>query len=100
MEVRTPPVPPPIEQFRISKGRAIEVTKKVRQKMFETEKGKTYYAISNKADKGGFYLEYKYPENCNREDILNLQKELIEQGYKVEFNSGIYGDSLEISWYE
>lgn len=100
MGIQRPPVSPPIEQFRISKEDAIKDTKEARRKMFETEKGKTYHAIFSKAGQGGFYLEYKYPENCNTEDILNLQNELIEQGYKVEFNSGIYGDSLEISWYE
>lgn len=93
------PLPPPIEEFRISKERAIEKTKEARQKIFEKERGVTYYKISEAADKGSYCIKYKYPENCNYEDIKNLQTELIDNGFKVDFISGIYGDTLEISWY-
>jgi len=99
MEVQRPPIPPPIEQFRIIKERAIEITKEARQKLFDTEKGKTYHEIYSKAYIGGYSIEYVYPENCNYEDIINLKNELIAQGYKVEFQSGIH-DRLKISWYE
>ena len=90
---------PPIEQFRISKKRVVEATKKARKELFEKEKGKTHYAILAAADKGNYCVEYKYPENCNREDIENLQNELTEAGFKVEFTCNICGDILTISWY-
>jgi hypothetical protein len=94
-----PPVPPPIEQFRISKEKAVEDTSEARRKLFETEKGKTYYGISSAASNGNYHLNYKYPENCNYEDIISLKEELEKQGFAVEYHSGLYGDTLEIAWY-
>jgi len=98
----SPPLPPkfpPIEQFRISKKHATQKTIEARSELFEKEKGKTYLAIFTTADKGSYHTTYKYPENCNVKDIQDLQNELIGQGFEAKFESGIYGDTLEISWY-
>jgi hypothetical protein len=94
-----PPVPPPIDYSRISHKAAIELTAKARQKLFEAEKGKTYQAIYIAADKGSYYVQYKFLENCNIEDIEKLRDELIEKGFKVKHEYSVYGDKLEISWY-
>ncbi len=93
------PMPPPIEQFQISKESAIQKTITARQELFELEKGKTYYEIFEAANKGNYHLIHKYPENCNTENIIKLQDELTEKGFKTNLTYGIYGDSLEISWY-
>lgn len=95
---KNPPVPPPIEQVRITKEQAISNVNQARQKLFEIEKGRTYNAILEASDKGSFYIALRYPENCNTSDIIKLQAELREKGFKVELSSGVY-DSLEISWY-
>jgi hypothetical protein len=99
MQVRVPPIPSPIEYFRVIKDEIVQKTKEARQKLFEIEKGKTYYAIDVAAEKGSYYLEYKYPENCNSEDIIGFKDELLEKGFSAEFKSGLYGDTLKISWY-
>lgn len=97
--IKLPPMPPPIEEFRISKEKAIEISKEARQKLFETERGKTYYAIEKAAEKGSYYLEYKYPENCNSYDIVKFGKQLMDEGYEVKYASGLHEDKLTISWY-
>lgn len=90
---------PPIEAFNISKEEVIKITKEARQKLFAIEKQKTYCKIFEAAEKGNYYIEYKYPENCNYEDIKNLETELINKGFKAKLTSNAYGDTLEISWY-
>jgi hypothetical protein len=100
--IPTPPMPklpPPIEQYRTTKEQALLAAKEARLKLFETEKGKTYYAIDVAANKGSFTVEYKFPENCNSYDVQSLQNELISAGFKAEYRYGLYGDTLDISWY-
>ena len=91
--------PAPIKYFRILKEEATQKTMEARQKLFDEEKGKAYYTIDAKANKGSYYLEYKFPENCNSNDIISFKDELLEQGFKVEYENGLYKDILKISWY-
>jgi hypothetical protein len=102
MQIQLPPrlpISPPIEYFRVLKDEIVQKTKEARQKMFEIEKGKTHYAIDSASEKGNYYINYKYPENCNSEDIISFKDELLEKGFEAEFKSDMYGDILKISWY-
>jgi hypothetical protein len=94
-----PPVPKTTRQFYISQEEATQKASRVRKKLFEEAKEKAYLAISAAVDNGYYHVQCSFHENCNYADIKAFEQELIEQGFKVSFESGIPRDKLEISWY-
>jgi hypothetical protein len=95
-----PPVPkfPSIEQFRITIDRAQKLTKEAREKIFEKVRGEVYHEIYMASDKGSYSIEYRFPDNCNRDDMVSLHKELVGCGFKAEIEWGRV-DILKVSWY-
>jgi glutamate mutase epsilon subunit len=89
---------PPIEQYRITLDRAQKLTKEAREKIFEKSRGEVYHGIYMASDKGSYSIEYRIPDNCNRDDIVVLEKELVEKGFKAEIEWGRV-DILKVSWY-